>query len=190
MMATPSSTRAPPCGSPPKLEFINRWLEGCRASQATSPLGFGLGAILLLSFFIKHGGDIIWALVCAFAIIKGDRTERLGAGLLLVAWIASFTAQEGAGMVNTQYAVMAIDVITLVALSVLAWNSERSWPVWAAAFQAVETAVLAAPVAGLRIGGWSYIAASNLSSFGVMTALAVGTWIAWREREALSAKPG
>jgi hypothetical protein len=134
---------------------------------------------------LKHIGEIVFVLVCAFAILKGDRTERMGAGLLLVAWAASVTAQLDTGLFNTQYAVLAIDVVALGALSLLAWRSERSWPMWAAAFQAIEVAVHIARAAGLRIGGLPYITAVNLSAYGVTAALAVGAWIAWREREAL-----
>jgi hypothetical protein len=143
----------------------------------------------LLNLLYKNIGSIIFVLVCAFAILKGDRTERLGAGLLLVAWAASINAQLAEGMLNTQYAVLAIDVIVLAILSVLAWRSERSWPMWAAAFQAIGVAVHIARGAGLRISGVPYIAAVNLSAYGVMAALLVGTIIVWRERDALTARP-
>jgi hypothetical protein len=140
----------------------------------------------LLKLLLEWGPSALFAAICGFALWKGDRTEKLGAGLLLVAWAASFVAQQDTGLLNTQYAVLAIDVVALGALSFLAWRSERSWPVWAAAFQAIEVAVHIAKGAGLRIPGIAYIAAVNLSSYGVMAALAVGAWIAWREREALS----
>jgi hypothetical protein len=143
----------------------------------------------LLNLLLKNIGEIIFVIVCALAIIKGDRIERFGAGILLVAWAASTSAQLDVGLLNTQYAVMAIDIIVLVILSVLAWKSERSWPMWAAAFQAIGVTVHIARAAGLRISGVPYIAAVNLSAYGVMAALLVGTIIAWRERDALSAKP-
>ena len=143
----------------------------------------------MLELLRKHYAEIIYVLVCAFAILKGDRTERLGAGLLLVSWAASASAQHSAGLLNTQYSILAIDIIVLVVLSVLAWRSERSWPMWAAAFEAIGLAVHIARAAGLRIGGVPYIAAVNLSAFGLTGALLVGTIIVWREREALKGSP-
>ena len=90
---------------------------------------------------------------------------------------------------NTQYSILAIDIIVLVVLSILAWRSERSWPMWAAAFEAIGVAVHLARAAGLRINGVPYIAAVNLSAFGLTGALLVGTIIVWREREALKGAP-
>ena len=133
----------------------------------------------------REAGVIVFVAVCALAILKGGRVEQMGAGLLLVSWAASTSAQLDVGVFSTQYAVMAIDVIDLVIYSILAWRSDRSWPMWAAAFQAIEVAVHIARAAGLRISGVPYITAVNLSAYGVMGALLVGTIIAWREREAL-----
>ena len=92
-------------------------------------------------------------------------------------------------MVSTQYAVMAIDIIMLIVFSVLAWRSDRSWPMWAAAFQAIGVAVNLGKASGLRINGFLYIVAYNLSAYYVAGALLVGTIIVWREREALKGKP-
>ncbi|HWE47566.1 MAG TPA: hypothetical protein VG407_16215 [Caulobacteraceae bacterium] len=137
----------------------------------------------------REAGVIVFVVVCAFAILKGGRVEQMGAGLLLVSWAASTSAQLDVGIFSTQYAVMAIDVVDFAIYSILAWRSDRSWPMWAAAFQAIEVAVHVARAAGLRISGLPYITAVNLSAYGVMGALLVGTIIAWREREALKGKP-
>ncbi len=146
----------------------------------------------MLNFTFAQIGEALFLAVCTCALIWGDRTEKLGGGLLVVAWAASLASQHDASLLRTQYAILAIDLVALGALSVLAWRSERSWPVWAAAFQAIEVAVHVAKAGGLRIPGVAYIAAVNLSAYGVMVALAVGTWIAWREREALkmTSSPG
>ncbi len=130
----------------------------------------------------------VWLLVCVFALVKGDRTERIAGGLFLVSWVASMVAQEEAGFTAQRYAETAIDIVVLLPLGFLAWRSERSWPVWATAIQAVETAVHIARIAGFRVGSFTFQTALNLMAYGTIIALGIGTWIAWREREALAMK--
>ncbi|HEY3813428.1 MAG TPA: hypothetical protein VGL66_09385 [Caulobacteraceae bacterium] len=143
----------------------------------------------LLGLFLHHVGPILFVLVCCFAILKGETTERLVAGLLLVSWGASIASQKSLGKLDAQYPVMAIDIIDLLVFAFLAWKSPRSWPTWAAAFQAVAVAVNLGKVSGLRISGVLYILAYNLTAYYVAAALLIGTFIVWREREALQGKP-
>ncbi len=143
----------------------------------------------LLSLFVHHIGTIIFVLVCCFAILKGEMTERLVGGLLLVSWGASLASQQALGLLRAQYPVMAIDIIDLMVFSFLAWKSRRSWPMWAAAFQAIAVAVNIGKAAGLRIDGVLYLIAYNLTAYYVAAALLIGTIIVWREREALQGKP-
>jgi hypothetical protein len=144
----------------------------------------------LLTLFLRHIGTILFVLVCCFAVVKGEASERLVGGLLLVSWGASLAAAQ-IGFMQKQYAyaVMAIDIIDLIVFGVLAWKSHRSWLTWATAFQAVAVTVNLGRAAGLRIGGVLYVIAYNLTAYYVAAALLIGTFIVWREREALKGKP-
>ena len=139
---------------------------------------------MLDTLYSQIGAALVFA-VCLLALWKGERTEQWGAGVYVVGFLGSILVQDEAGLVDPQFAVLAIDLIALAVFGTLAWKSERSWPVWATAFQAVGVAVHLAFAMDLRIGARAYIAALALSSYGVLAALAVGAFIVWREREAL-----
>ena len=130
-------------------------------------------------------GSAVIVLICGAALWKGDRLEQWGGGLCFIAWLASLLIQDDAGAALEQFAMMGVDFAMLVALGVLAWRGERTWPVWAAACQAITVAVHLAKMVDFRIPTVAYISALVLASYGVLIALAIGTVVAWREREAL-----
>ena len=131
-------------------------------------------------------GSAVIVLICGAALWKGDRLEQWGGGLCFLAWLASLLIQDDASLDLQEYAMLGVDFAMLVALGVLAWSGERTWPVWAAACQAITVAVHLAKMVDFRIPTVAYISALVLASYGVLIALAIGTFVAWREREALS----
>jgi hypothetical protein len=127
-------------------------------------------------------------IICAGALWKGDRIEQWGGGICFMAWLATILIQDDVGATLEQFALLGVDFAVLVALGFLAWRGEKTWPVWAAACQAITVAVHLAKMVDFRIPTAAYISALVLASYGVLIALAIGTVVAWREREAL--KPG
>ena len=127
-------------------------------------------------------------IICAAALWKGDRLEQWGAGICILAWLATILIQDDAAAGIEEFALLGVDFAVLAALGVLAWRGVRSWPVWAAACQAITVAIHLAKMVDFRIPTAAYISALVLASYGVLIALAIGTAVAWREREAL--KPG
>lgn len=124
-------------------------------------------------------------LICGAALWKGDRLEQWGGGLCFMAWLATILIQDDVSADFEQLALLGVDFAVLVALGFLAWRAERSWPVWAAACQAITVAVHLAKMVDFRIPEVAYLSALVLASYGVLVALAAGTISAWREREAL-----
>lgn len=121
--------------------------------------------------------------VCGFAFWKGDWAEKRGAGVIVIAWVATVVVQD-----QTDYdsiAIMGVDVVVLFALGLLAWNSNRNWPIWAAACQSIAVATHFAYLMDFQISVRAYASAQAIASYAILVALAVGTFIAWREREAL-----
>ncbi|MBX7249634.1 MAG: hypothetical protein K1X35_11410 [Caulobacteraceae bacterium] len=124
-------------------------------------------------------------LICGGALWKGDRLEQWGGGLCVLAWLATILIQDDVTAGLEEFALMGVDAAMLVALGALAWRGERSWPVWAAACQAITVAVHLAKFVDFRIPVLAYLTALVLASYGVLISLAIGTFVAWREREAL-----
>lgn len=122
--------------------------------------------------------------VCAFAFLKGDEPERVAAGAYVLGWFASLLAQDDANLHSVQWGVFAIDVVMLVVLGALVWKSRRVWPVWAAACQLMVVTSHVMSVVDLRPALAAFVTVVNMAGYGVLVALAVGTFWAWQERRA------
>lgn len=129
-------------------------------------------------------GAVLMVSVCAFAMIKGDETERVGAGAYLIAWFASILVQDDFGLYKTQWGVLVIDIIVLGVFCGLAWKSRRSWPIWATALQLLPVMSHIMTRIDMRPPASAFYAVMNLASLGILITLAVGTFWAWQERKA------
>jgi hypothetical protein len=123
--------------------------------------------------------------VCLFALWQGEKTEKRAGALLIFSNVVALAIQHEIRSAVAAYLFLANDLICLTALGVLAWRSPKSWPTWAASCQAVSVAVELAKLLGLHVFVYAYITAVNLATYGLVVSLAVGTFIVWREREAL-----
>ena len=83
-----------------------------------------------------------------------------------------------------RWGVMAMDIVLLVVLLGLAVHSRRSWLVWASAFQAVVVTGALLVAANLRPPSDAFAAVNNMANYGLLIAMAVGTFWAWQERRA------
>lgn len=101
---------------------------------------------------------------------RGGRPERLGGGLMLGAALATPLLQSHM-FTGIEFGVAAVDIALLTALIVLAFASDRRWPIYAVAFQTVGVLthfarLKAGPVHGDVYGHllvlWSYPVALSL----------------------------
>lgn len=141
----------------------------------------------MLDTWYTQFGAVAILLISGAALWQGDWLEQWGGGLSFIAWLASLLIQDVAAPDLQEYAMLGVDFAMLAALGVLAWRGQRTWPVWAAACQAITVAIHLAKIVDFRIPTVAYISALVLASYGVLIALAIGTFVAWREREALRA---
>ena len=74
-------------------------------------------------------GTAISLCVVAFAFLKGDEPERVGAGAFALGLLASLLLQNDSRLSGPQWSLMAIDTVMLGVYAALAWKSRRSWPV-------------------------------------------------------------
>ena len=123
-------------------------------------------------------------IVVAFAFIKGDEPERMGAAAYAMVFLAvKMTSHES--LVNfPRWGAMAMEFVLLAVLIGLAWHSRRAWPVWAASFQALIVTCHILIAANLRPPHNAVAAVINMSNYGLLITLAVGTFWAWQERRA------
>jgi hypothetical protein len=128
-------------------------------------------------------GSILTALVCLFALWKGDLPERAGAILFVAAWLGSLALSNDTAGPGVRYGAFAMDVLASFGFAAIAWRSRRTWAIWAAGFAAMTMMSHVAYALDRRIGMYAYVTVEVVASYLVLIALAIGTWAAWRERE-------
>lgn len=129
-------------------------------------------------------GAVIAVCVTAFAFLKGDEPERIGAGAYILGFLASLLVQDTGQLHGTNWFLMAIDVAMLTALAGLAWKTERAWPVWACALQSVIVLSHIMTIIDVRPPLYAFYAVINMASYGLLVSIAVGTFWAWQDRVA------
>lgn len=139
----------------------------------------------MLDTLYSQLGAIVWLGICAFALLKGDRPERMAGGALVIAWLATLAVHRDTNLTSVTIPVFLIDVALLALLIGLSWRSDRNWPVWAAAFQSIVVLVHVVTLVDLRIRAIAYLTAQTVGTYGVLICLAVGTFWAWQTREAI-----
>ncbi|RZJ01752.1 MAG: hypothetical protein EON90_01710 [Brevundimonas sp.] len=129
-------------------------------------------------------GTAVSLAVVAFAFLKGDEPERVGAGAFALALLASLLIQDDGRLSGPQWGLMIVDTVMLGVYATLAWKSRRSWPVWAGGLQALIVMSHLLTLVDLRPPVAAFYAVMNLASYGILLVLAIGTFQAWRERRA------
>lgn len=129
-------------------------------------------------------GAALVLLTCGFAFWKGDEPERIVAGAYILGWFASLLVQSELDFVSATYGIAVIDLTMLVLLGAMTWKSRKVWPIWGCACQLLIVMSHLLVFVDQRPSATSFIAIINLAGYGVMLALAVGTFWAWQERRA------
>lgn len=117
--------------------------------------------------------------VCAYAVMRGGRDERIGA-------LALATAAVGSPLVMShdwggpEVGVILVDLALLSALMVLALRSRAFWPMWAAGFQGCAVAVHLVAARSPTMLPAVYAETLAVWAYPVLAALAVGTWLETR----------
>lgn len=121
-----------------------------------------------------------WASLAALLVTAGVATwrgawpERAGAAAMVLAWVASALVYNSIQLRGFQVAPMLVDIGLTLALLYLAMRSDRWWPMWACAFQALNVVLhfaLAAEHVLWRSAAWL---ASSCFSYLAMLALLCG----------------
>lgn len=127
-------------------------------------------------------------LVVGFALVKGDETERIGGAAYALVIIAGVMTSDNSSFSLSRWSAFALDVVLLATFLGLGWQSRRSWPIWAGAFQALIVTGHIMVLANLRPPGDAFAAVNNMANYALLISLAVGTFWAWQERRAAGLK--
>lgn len=142
----------------------------------------------MLETIYSQVGAGIAIIVVIFGFLKGDEPERIASGafglVILVGLVAPITSNAD----GVQWGLMSLDVLLLAVLCGLAWHSRRSWLMWASAFQSLIVTGHVLALAEIRPAGNAFAIVNNMSNYGLLIALAVGTFWAWQERRAAGLK--
>jgi hypothetical protein len=125
--------------------------------------------------------DVVVILVCAAAVWRGGRDERIAGIALAVGVVLSKVVYSHQGL-QTEWGLFFVDVGMLAVLTWIALTTTRYWPIFAAAFQFLAVIIHLARLADRSLGGWAYISAEILFGYLLAGALAIGTFNAWRDR--------
>ena len=129
-------------------------------------------------------GVLFVVAVCGFAFWKGDETERAGAGAYILSWFASLLVQVENGLFTKQYGIFGVDCIMLVVYGALIWKSRATWLIWAIALQLLAVMSHIMIMVDINTPVSSYLTVLNLTAYGILICLGVGTFWAWQERRA------
>lgn len=130
-------------------------------------------------------GAAVGVIVVAFAFLKGDEPERVGAGIYALGSLAALLVQDDSQLYGPQWGLLAVETVVLAAYVGVAWKSRRSWPILASALQAVVAMSYVLPMVDVRPPIAAVYAVVNLASYGILIVLALGVLQVWRDRRAL-----
>lgn len=137
---------------------------------------------MLFTALYQWASLIALAVTAAAGLWRGGWPERVAATGMVGAWFASAMLQSGLQRWGVQTGVMVTDVLLLALLLAIALTSDRWWPMWATAFQAMGVAIHLAVMADAKIWGWSYFVGTAVFSYMVMVALFTGSMSRSRPR--------
>jgi len=126
--------------------------------------------------------------VVTFAFLKGDEPERVGGAAYAIAVLATTMIRDGTSLSVPRWGVMGLEMVLLAVFLGIAWHSRRAWPVWAASFQSLIVTGHVLVAANLRPPNDAFATVINMSNYGLLAAMAIGTFWAWQERRAASLK--
>ncbi len=129
-------------------------------------------------------GAILTVLICAFAFLKGDDPERVGAGAYMLGWFAALLLQDDGPLDGIPSAIVGLDLTMLIVLSAIVWRWRPTWAVWACACQLLVVMSHVMSLIDVRPAVASFYTVINLASYGVLVSLGIGTFWAWQERRA------
>lgn len=137
---------------------------------------------MFFHFFYQWASLLVLAATATAALWRGHWPERFGAGAMVAAWIATGVVYNSIQQRGAQTGPMVVDGLLMLALLFIALRSNRWWPMWACAFQALNVVLHVAMMADAVLWRRAAWIASSCFSYLAMLALLCGAL--GRRREA------
>ena len=116
------------------------------------------------------------AVVCGYAFWRGERPERMAAAILMANWLGTPWLETPDTYHSLQSLMFFTDATTATLLLALALASNRFWPMWVTAFQALELLMHIAMAVDRHVHARAYFIGMEITSYLILAALAVGVW--------------
>ncbi|WP_269513971.1 hypothetical protein [Brevundimonas subvibrioides] len=124
-------------------------------------------------------------LIGLFAFSKGDFPERFGMGVYMLSWLASVLVQDDGNLYESfQLKIFLIDLGVAVFFGYLMWRWARNWIVWAMALQLLTVMSHIVYLFDVRPPVAAFYTVINLTSYGILLTIGIGTFWAWQDRRA------
>lgn len=126
-------------------------------------------------------------LISAFALWRGSAIERLVAIANILAWTTTMVVQDRLSWANPlswvdpQWGVLTVDAAFAILLLMLAARKDRTWLLFAAAFQVLGVVTHVAMIVDDGFRAQTYLSGLIIWSYLVLASLGVGTWLNWSE---------
>jgi hypothetical protein len=128
-----------------------------------------------LSFLNQWASLIVLLITVTVAFWRGGWHERLGGGAMVVAWLATALVYNSLQLRGAQIAPLLVDLALMLVLLYSALRSDRWWPMWACAFQALNVVLHLALMADAVLWRRAAFIASSVFSYLVLLALLLGS---------------
>lgn len=128
-----------------------------------------------LSFLYQWASLIALLVTVAVAFWRGGWHERLGGGAMILAWVATALVYNSIQQRGAQIAPLLVDLALMLVLLYSALKSDRWWPMWACAFQALNVVLHLALMADAVLWRRAAWIASSAFSYLVLLALLLGS---------------
>jgi hypothetical protein len=111
---------------------------------------------------------------CGYAFYRGRTDARIVAAVCLIANFATYAVVSSYSSV--EIGVLVIDILTFVAFTFVALQSDRFWPLWVSGLQLTASIGHLMKALHLELMPLAYAAALRFWVYPILIMLAVGVW--------------
>lgn len=120
--------------------------------------------------------------ISGLALWQGGRPERIVSVANLAAFWGTLALENRENFFDLQWGILLVDALFLAILGWLAVTTNRTWLLFAAAFQLLAVVIHVAIMVESDVRSLAYFRGLIIWSCLVLASLGVGTWQCWRMR--------
>ena len=115
---------------------------------------------------------------CGYALWRGGAPERIAAGAMLAATIASavFRSEVDGRFVDVELGLFLVDTLLLIVLSAIMLHADRGWPILLCALHLCTVGAHGVKFVDSEMIRVTYVVMVTAWSWPMVIALGVGTW--------------